>query len=256
MIDTDARLRNLPFEVTSELQEAAFNHGYRKESGTSDGWHFYRSQDDIPGEIALARSPSHWLLSVGHSGAAKELDAEFAAPPANGTQKAFAFVEHAALRDAISRVFDLASSLPSVPLDQYQDETKDLGDTEAERLLKQRRGQSIFRAALLTYWQERCSVTGITNKELLRASHIIPWAKCTTDEERLNVHNGLLLAAHWDAAFDVGLVTFEDDGEPTYSSKLKERSRDILKQSVVGTLVLTPEHRSRLSWHREKLFLP
>ncbi|WP_246176464.1 HNH endonuclease [Rhodovulum strictum] len=35
----------------------------------------------------------------------------------------------------------------------------------------------------------------------LTASHIIPWKDCTTDAERLDVHNGLLLSALWDAAF-------------------------------------------------------
>ena len=39
---------------------------------------------------------------------------------------------------------------------------------------------------------------------MLRASHSVPWAACASDAERLDVHNGLLLAAHWDAAFDAG----------------------------------------------------
>jgi predicted restriction endonuclease len=45
----------------------------------------------------------------------------------------------------------------------------------------------------------------------LRASHIVPWADCD-DEQRLDIHNGLLLSALWDGAFDQGLVSFADDG--------------------------------------------
>jgi hypothetical protein len=46
--------------------------------------------------------------------------------------------------------------------------------TEAERLIIQRVGQDIFRDRLMTYWQGRCRLAGITDPELLRASHIIP----------------------------------------------------------------------------------
>jgi HNH endonuclease len=82
--------------------------------------------------------------------------------------------------------------------------------TEAERLVIQRVGQDVFREALLDYWGGRCPLTGITEPALLRASHIRPWAGCT-DEQRLDVHNGLLLSALWDAAFDRGLISFADD---------------------------------------------
>ena len=81
----------------------------------------------------------------------------------------------------------------------------------------QRIGQDIFRKALLAYWNGRCPLTGIADPELLRASHIKPWSACETDAERLDVHNGLLLSALWDAAFDKGLVTFADDGTPILS---------------------------------------
>ena len=75
--------------------------------------------------------------------------------------------------------------------------------TEAERLVIQRIGQDIFRDALMDYWGGRCPLTGITEPALLRASHIVPWADCD-DAQRLDVHNGLLLSALWDAAFDRG----------------------------------------------------
>jgi hypothetical protein len=57
------------------------------------------------------------------------------------------------------------------------------------------------------------SADGITDPALLRASHIVPWSDCN-DDQRLDVHNGLLLSALWDATFDQGLVSFADDGAP------------------------------------------
>jgi putative restriction endonuclease len=63
----------------------------------------------------------------------------------------------------------------------------------------------------MDYWGGRSPLTGITEPVLLRASHILPWAQ-STDEQRLDVYNGLLLSALWDAAFDAGLVSFGDNG--------------------------------------------
>ena len=79
------------------------------------------------------------------------------------------------------------------------------GTTEAERLVVLRIGQNIFRASLMDYWQGRCPLTGISDRPLLRASHTVPWSECESDAERLDVHNGLLLSALWDAAFDRAL---------------------------------------------------
>ena len=57
----------------------------------------------------------------------------------------------------------------------------------------------------MEYWDSKCAVTGLAIPELLKASHIKPW-KDSTDEERLDIFNGLLLAPHLDAAFDRGFI--------------------------------------------------
>jgi HNH endonuclease len=116
------------------------------------------------------------------------------------------------LHAALDRVYKLAVSLPDAPLARFQVKTSGLPrTTEAERLVIQRIGQDVFRDALMDYWGGSCPLTGITDPALLRASHIVPWAECS-DEQRLDIHNGLLLSALWDAAFDQGLVSFADDG--------------------------------------------
>jgi predicted restriction endonuclease len=45
----------------------------------------------------------------------------------------------------------------------------------------------------------------------------------------LDVYNGLLLSVLWDAAFDRGLVTFDDDGRPVFSANLSEIERAELR---------------------------
>lgn len=83
------------------------------------------------------------------------------------------------------------------------------GGTEAIRPAKQRRGQSYFREIVLNNYDNRCAVTGLPIRELLVASHILPWAE--HEAERLNVRNGIALNRLHDAAFDQGLIGFDDD---------------------------------------------
>jgi HNH endonuclease len=114
----------------------------------------------------------------------------------------------------------------------------------------QRIGQDIFRAALMDYWGGRCPITGITDAALLRASHIVPWSECD-DAKRLDVHNGLLLSALWDAAFDAGLVSFADDGTALASSELGAAARTALGIDSAPRLSnLRDAHRANLAVHR------
>jgi predicted restriction endonuclease len=114
----------------------------------------------------------------------------------------------------------------------------------------QRIGQDVFREALIDYWGGRCPISGIADLALLRASHIVPWTDCT-DAQRLDVHNGLLLSALWDAAFDRGLVSFADDGAVLVSPQLSEIGRRTLGIVSVPRLIgLRDQHRGNLALHR------
>lgn len=107
--------------------------------------------------------------------------------------------------DALRRAWHLSRTLPNELLHAFERRTQALPRiTEAERLVVQRVGQDVFRAGLLDYWEGRCAVTGLGVREVLRASHIRPWADCESesDTERLDVFNGLLLEARMDAVFD------------------------------------------------------
>ncbi len=127
-------------------------------------------------------------------------------------------------------------------------------DTEAEYLVVQRVGQGLFREALLRRWNGRCAITGVDVAELLRASHIKPWAHCASDAERLDPDNGLLLAANWDAAFDQGLVTFEDDGVPVWSPRLLAETRRKLGMGDGKLPMLEAGVRRYMAWHRSQVF--
>ena len=240
------------FITRQECDKVAFQNGYRRSHGETDGWRRY-SSTTAQGSIWLAHDAAGgWLLALDHGGVIDELAHD--ADPIEGPGLArYAFSALGDLYALMPRVYQLAASLPDAPLAQFQVMVKDLPtSTEAERLVVQRIGQDVFRAGLLEYWRGRCPLTGISDQALLRASHIVPWKDCANDAERLDVHNGLLLSALWDAAFDRGLVTFDDDGEPQYSQALSEDARTELRWH--GPIPLTEKHRHQLAWHRSEIF--
>jgi hypothetical protein len=103
-----------------------------------------------------------------------------------------------------------------------------ISETEREALIKARVGQGRFRAELEAVWDNKCAVSGYLTRELLRASHIKPWRE-SAGEERLDPNNGLLLAAHLDALFDAGLISFRDDGSMMISDRIDSDEREQLK---------------------------
>ncbi len=160
------------------------------------------------------------------------------------------------------RIAILGHVLPDQVLRRWEREVADAeqateGQGETERLAEvlQRVGQDHFRAALEQYWGGRCAITGCTEQALLRASHAKPW-KDATDRERLDVHNGLLLVAHLDAAFDAGLIAVGEDGVVLVSRSLGAVERRVLgvDGGAVRVRGLAPGHGVYLKWHREHVF--
>lgn len=248
-------LENPPgFVVRTEVQKAAWDNGYRLERGIEGGWLHYGSTT-APGSIWLAGASGRgpWLLSLDHSGVAAEIRGLPASPVPGPGLATFVLASPKELHNALDRVYKLAMSLPEAPLERFKAKTVNLPrTTEAERLVIQRIGQDVFRDALMDYWGGRCPITGITEPGLLRASHIVPWADCT-DAQRLNVHNGLLLSALWDAAFDRGFISFADDGTVLAVPQLSETARMALGLEKAPTLAgLHDAHRVNLALHRTR----
>ena len=94
-----------------------------------------------------------------------------------------------------------------------------VGETETIRPAKQRRGQAYFRDIVLNNYDNRCALTGLPVRELLVASHIMPWSGHAA--ERLNVKNGISLNRLHDSAFDRHLISFDDELRLVLSAKLK-----------------------------------
>ena len=243
------------FIVRTEAQKAAADNGFRLPRGVENGWLRFGSttaQGDV--WIAGVSPTGPWLLALDRAEVVAEIGAAPTALATGPGVAMFVFETLPPLYAALDRAYRLGVSLPDAPLVQFQAAAENLPRaTEAERLVVQRIGQDVFRQALMAYWGGRCPLTGISDPALLRASHIVPWAECATDAKRLDVHNGLLLSALWDAAFDAGLVSFADDGAVLVSPTLGAAATAALGTGPGSALQgLTARHRANLAWHRAR----
>lgn len=103
-----------------------------------------------------------------------------------------------------------------------------------------------------------CRITGIGTPTLLIASHIKPWRACQTAAERLDGANGLMMAPHADFLFDRGLLGFESDGRPLFSSQLTDADADKLGLHIVQrppSRPLSEASQTYLNHHRENVFI-
>jgi len=162
------------FVVSEECQKVAWQNGYRRALGEADGWARYGSTT-AKGTVwfAAAGHEGPWILALDHEGIVEELGLPQSDLPGPGLVRQ-AYPSLTALYAVMPRVYQLGVTLPDGPLEEFQAAVASLPKTtEAERLIIQRVGQDIFRDRLMTYWQGRCPLTGITDPALLRASHII-----------------------------------------------------------------------------------
>jgi hypothetical protein len=128
------------------------------------------------------------------------------------------------------------------------------GSTETRAEIQARLGQGKFRKDVLKRWNGACAISGIATLALVRASHIIPWAECNTDDDRLNPANGLPLCPNFDVLFDAGFISFKNDGMMILSSKLSKSER---KELGLPRRLLRPlkEDENRfMEFHRSKVF--
>jgi len=128
-----------------------------------------------------------------------------------------------------------------------------LQETEKNQLVKARIGQGVFRSRLEKI-EPKCRVTKLDDKRFLVASHIKPWCK-STNIEKLDGSNGLLLSPHIDKLFDRGWITFSSEGKVLYSSEEVTRvmkSWSIDPDMNVGKF--TSKQKEYLSYHQKNIF--
>lgn len=128
--------------------------------------------------------------------------------------------------------------------------------TEKEAIILARRGQGLFRR-LVSEFESRCRVTGVDRPEHLRASHCKPW-RDSTNHERIDGSNGLLLTPSIDHLFDRGFISFEANGRLLVSpvahrESLARMGVDVGRELNVGAF--REQQKKFLEFHRDAVFL-
>ena len=113
--------------------------------------------------------------------------------------------------------------------------------------------QNYFKKKLFKLWPTECAITKVKNKKLLIGAHIRPWSK-SNDDEKLDEYNGLLLAPNPDKIFELGLISFEDNGKIIISSKLSNEDLTKLNINKDTVLNLKENHKKYIKYHRENKF--
>ena len=137
-------------------------------------------------------------------------------------------------------------------------EAAHVGDNRTVQTMA-RIGQSFFRATVLSAYNGRCCITGLSLPTLLRASHIIPWH--VDKYNRVNPRNGLLLSVLHERAFDAGLITINDDMTVRVSCTHAVENDDFYTTSISRydqQPIYLPEKfgpdQKFLAYHRENIF--
>ena len=235
------------------LRKAAGDAGFDLQLGTDREWERF-GVSGIDGVVWVLPSGTGALLALPPSIAAGEFATITWAdvPPPHGTRVVRCATPRE-LYEAMRRVRVLLAQKPPLPQARFQEKLAAITTTEAEAIVRRRVGQGLFREMLLDYWDGRCAVTGLDVPELLRASHAKPWS-ASTEEERLDPYNGVLLAVHLDLLFDRGLMTFDDEGKAVLSELLSSEARALLTPGPMRLQRVTPQHLAYLSYHRANVF--
>lgn len=109
---------------------------------------------------------------------------------------------------------------------------------EREAVIKARVNQSFFRSTILSSYNLKCCITGLSIPDLLVASHIIPWVR--DDKIRLNPHNGLCLNSIHDKAFNRGFITITSD----YKIKISQYLHEYKLENAVKDFFLKYDNES------------
>jgi HNH endonuclease len=165
--------------------------------------------DRSPGSVALK------LVNFAH------LDPALRARGIRGMSNVSALdreVAHVFSNDWDSALESTAADWRPMERDGASSEVDEDATTEAVVSVKARLTQRFFRSAVLAAYDYSCCACKINTRQLLIASHIVPWS--VDVKNRTNPRNGLALCSLHDRAFDAGLMTVSAAFSMRMSSEL------------------------------------
>ncbi len=129
-------------------------------------------------------------------------------------------------------------------------------ETEKLAIVKARVGQGVYKERVRSI-ESKCRITGVENPVHLVASHCKPW-RDSSNEERLDGENGLLLTPSIDHLFDRGFISFENSGELIISPVAHRPSLQFMgieTEQIINVGSFSSGQKLFLDFHRNQVLL-
>jgi hypothetical protein len=102
------------------------------------------------------------------------------------------------------------------------------------------------------YKVEKCMVEKLSYPVLI-ASHIKPFIN-SSEVEAYDPNNGFLLSRNLDSLFDLGYITFSNNGEIIFSIHLKQNVKDFISKYSLDNRFINTKRIEYLEYHRQEVF--
>lgn len=161
------------------------------------------------------------------------------------------------LKNLLSRLDDLQVVNNSI---YFKTDVENLfSNEESKKSVRDPYLQRVYKSELedescIQYQSEtpKCMLEGICYPVMI-ASHIKPYSQCG-EEDQFNVNNGLLLSKNLDSLFDLGYMTFNDEGTIIPSQNLKEDVVNHLSQYRLKSNFINAKRMEYMKYHRAYVF--
>ncbi|MCZ2259961.1 HNH endonuclease [Sporosarcina sp. G11-34] len=127
-------------------------------------------------------------------------------------------------------------------------------ETESEAKAMIRLGRKKFRENLIPLWEHQCALCGIELPALLLASYSKPW-KDSTELERLDPYNGILLCSNHGMLYEKGFIAFDGQGRLHISTKVPPGDYEKYGIHTKMKIARKEENKPYFRWHKRHLFL-
>lgn len=150
---------------------------------------------------------------------------------------------------------------PAAPVKEWEDHIQaeilrsPIDTTEKRALITARVGQGRFKDNVRSR-ENFCRITGVSNGNHLIGSHIKPWRHSSNDE-RLDGENGLLLTPSIDHLFDRGHISFKNNGSLLISPSADRESLAKMGVRDEDSVIIKPFSQGQqrhLEFHRDRIF--
>ena len=135
------------------------------------------------------------------------------------------------------------------------------GDIEEKKKIRDPYLQRIFKTELeeescikFQSKHPKCMLAGLAYPVLI-ASHIKPYSHCKDgDPAQFDVNNGLLLSKNLDSLFDLGYMTFNNNGTIVASNDLDKDVSNYISKYKLRDEFINPQRIEYLEYHRKMVF--